>query len=58
MHHKVGLTPENIHDRHISLNVDLLESLCHNCHTRETHGSDGDVSGGYIFDADGHVVKL
>ena len=58
VHHRIELTPDNIHDRHIALNVDLLESLCHNCHTRETQGSDGDLDKGYIFDADGHVVEL
>ena len=58
VHHIIELTPENIRDRHVSLNVDLLESLCHNCHTRETQGSDGDLDRGYIFDADGHVVEL
>ena len=58
VHHKIELTPENIHDITVTLNIDNLECLCHNCHTRETQGSDGDLNRGYIFDANGHVVEL
>lgn len=32
VHHMVPLTPENIDDPAISLNLDLLMPLCHECH--------------------------
>ena len=57
VHHVIELTPDNINNTRIALSIDNLECLCHNCHTRETQGSDGDVSKGYIFDEDGHVVE-
>ena len=35
VHHKVHLTPENIHDPNIALNWDNLELLCWKCHAEE-----------------------
>jgi len=32
VHHMVPLTPENIDDPAVSLNLDLLMPLCHECH--------------------------
>jgi hypothetical protein len=34
-HHKVELTPENVHDYSISLNPDLVELVCFDCHNKE-----------------------
>src|SRR5690625_3025552 len=34
-HHKVELTPENVHDHNISLNPKLVELLCFDCHNKE-----------------------
>lgn len=34
-HHKIELTPENVHDHMISLNPDLVELVCFDCHNRE-----------------------
>lgn len=34
-HHKVELTPENVHDRMISLNPDNIELVCFDCHNKE-----------------------
>ena len=34
VHHKILLTPENIHDAEISLNTDNLEYVCNNCHNK------------------------
>jgi hypothetical protein len=36
-HHKIDLTPENVHDYSISLNPDLIELICHACHDKEHH---------------------
>jgi 5-methylcytosine-specific restriction endonuclease McrA len=32
VHHKIPLTPENIHDPRITLSFDNLEGLCRECH--------------------------
>lgn len=34
-HHKVELTPENVHDYMISLNPELVELVCFDCHNKE-----------------------
>lgn len=34
-HHKVELTPENVNDYSISLNPDLIEIVCPDCHNKE-----------------------
>ena len=56
MHHVIELTPENINDISIALNPDNLISLCHDCHTKITQGSTGDIQDVYIFDDEGNVV--
>ena len=57
VHHIIELTPGNINDTNITLNPDNLLSLCHNCHTKITQGSAGDIQEGYIFDEDGMVIR-
>lgn len=53
------LTPDNIHDPQISLNLDNLQSLCHDCHTVKTMEDKGviqaDCDDAYYFDADGNL---
>ena len=34
-HHKIELTPENVHDYTISLNPELVELICDSCHNKE-----------------------
>ncbi|MBO7747367.1 HNH endonuclease [Paenibacillus sp. MWE-103] len=34
-HHKIELTPENVHDYNISLNPDKVELICYDCHNKE-----------------------
>lgn len=34
-HHKIELTPENVHDYSISLNPDNVELICRKCHDKE-----------------------
>lgn len=36
VHHEIELTSQNISDPNISLNINLLTCLCHDCHTRRT----------------------
>lgn len=38
VHHEIKLTPENINDTSITLNLNLLHSLCHDCHKDRRRG--------------------
>ena len=57
VHHEVELTPENIGNPQISLNLRLLHSLCSDCHkeiTRQQHGGKApDCAMDYFFDENG-----
>ena len=55
VHHIVELTPENITDYNVALNLDNLVSLCFDCHQKRHRGA-GDVVDGFVFDEDGQVV--
>lgn len=59
VHHKVKLTPGNINDPQISLNHDLLEFVCKNCHDKEhfedIHGKKANKSK-VEFDLDGEPI--
>lgn len=35
VHHKIHLTPDNINDPKVTLNMDLLCLLCRECHAKE-----------------------
>lgn len=37
VHHKIWLTPKNIHEQSITLCWDNLEALCQDCHNKEHH---------------------
>ena len=56
VHHKVGLTPENINDPTITLNWENLELLCQECHN-QVHFACEAVVGDLAFDADGNLVQ-
>ncbi len=58
VHHLVPLTLGNINDTDITLNPDNLIALCHDCHTKITKGSTGDVQDGYAFDDDGQIIQI
>jgi len=59
LHHKVYLTPQNINDPSISLNHELLEYLCQDCHNGEHHGShEPVVAEGLMFDGEGNLVQV
>lgn len=55
VHHVIELTPGNIIDYNISLNLNNLVSLCFECHQKR-HKGEGDVAEGYAFDELGQVV--
>ena len=54
VHHKVYLTDQNINDRNITLNHDLLLALCHDCHNKEHKRREG--SGRYKYAGDGSLI--
>ncbi len=59
VHHTIKLTPDNINDPYISLNWDLLEYDCQDCHNQEHHGNNEEViREGLIFDEQGNLVKV
>ena len=35
VHHKIHITPENIHDENITLSHDNLKLVCRDCHAKE-----------------------
>lgn len=51
-HHKTYITPENISDPAITLNMDNLECLCQDCHNKEHKSS---VSRA-VFDDAGRMI--
>lgn len=58
VHHKVHLTPENIHDPEVSLNWDNLEYVCKKCHDKEHFITDAEVTReGLKFNEFGELVK-
>jgi 5-methylcytosine-specific restriction endonuclease McrA len=58
VHHTVELTPENINNPEIALNIDLLEYDCQDCHNREHHGNDEEVvREGLMFNEYGDLVR-
>ena len=57
LHHKILLTPSNIHDPEITLNHKHLCFLCLDCHNQEHGAGDvGVIREGLMFDDDGNVI--
>lgn len=56
VHHKVPLTPQNIHDTDISLGEDNLETLCYDCHAT-AHSTNPPTGAGLTFDKSGNLIK-
>ena len=57
VHHRVHLTPENIHDPAVTLNFENLELLCQTCHNLEHHER-VPVADGLRFTADGDLIAV
>ena len=51
VHHKIYITPKNVHNSNVTLNFDNLELLCKNCHNKEHFKTE--LS--YEFDEDGQL---
>lgn len=60
LHHKVSLTPKNIHNPEISLNHDNLQWVCKVCHDKfEGHGVGNPRAGLLVvFDGSGQPISL
>lgn len=56
-HHKVYITPKNIHDPSITLSWSNLEALCQTCHNQEHMSSGGICAEGLAFDESGNLVR-
>lgn len=55
-HHKIYLNSRNIQNPEISLNQDMLQAVCIECHNR-LHGQGGAVCRGLEFDDNGDIKK-
>ena len=63
VHHKKHLTPDNIYDPSVSLNMDNLTSLCRECHFEEHRGEhakghETKQQIEYTFDENGYLVQV
>lgn len=53
VHHKEYITPTNVQDASITLNLDNLEYLCEDCHNKEHKAKPNNR---YRFDSDGKLL--
>lgn len=59
VHHKEYLTPNNINNLDVTLKWDNLELLCQDCHNKEHHSNDWDVTrDGLVFNEYGELVEI
>lgn len=61
VHHKVHLTPENVHDPAVTLDFGNLEYVCRDCHAAEhpeIYGADERPACRVGFDENGDLVDL
>lgn len=59
VHHKQYITPQTINDPSITLNHDNLEALCQNCHNKEHHGGDYEITrADVMFDHEGNLIQV
>lgn len=56
-HHKEWLTPMTIDNPNITLNWELLQAVCLDCHNR-IHGNNNITVEGLIFDDEGNLKKI
>ena len=56
VHHIIELTPENINDPNITLNWELLQLLCQECHNQEHFACDA-TREDLRFDENGNLVQ-
>lgn len=57
-HHKKYITPQNINDPFITLNLDNLEGLCIDCHNKEHKRKYKGNTNRTVFDNQGNIVAV
>jgi len=57
-HHRKYITPQNINDPAITLNLDNLEGLCIDCHNKEHKRKYKGSTNRTIFDSQGNIVAV
>ncbi|NJP37182.1 HNH endonuclease [Bacillus luteus] len=57
VHHKIAITAANVNDPNVTMNAQLLELLCHQCHNREHKAGEDPVREDCAFDEFGQLVK-
>ena len=57
VHHKELLTPDNINDPNITLNWNLLEYLCLECHNKEHFGESEPTREDVVFNEYGELIR-
>ena len=62
VHHLIELNENNVHDPTVSLNLENLQSLCHDCHSKITMNEHGiknlDCDMEYYFDENGILKRF
>lgn len=56
VHHKIRITPQNIHDARITLSFQNLELLCRRCHQEEHNNDQGRDARRWDVDETGKIV--
>ena len=57
VHHTIQITPGNITNPDITLNLDNLQALCQECHNR-IHQQAPSIRNGLTFDASGQLIAI
>lgn len=59
VHHTIELTPDNVNDPSIALNLDLLECVCKSCHDDEHEFAEKRATvKGLRFDENGDIINI
>ena len=56
-HHKRHITPQNVTDPEITLNIENLQAVCVECHNTIHYGVGGAVLRGLEFDENGNLQR-
>jgi 5-methylcytosine-specific restriction endonuclease McrA len=56
-HHKKHITPQNLGNPEITLNAEMLQAVCINCHNTIHYSTGGAVVKGLEFDENGDLIR-
>lgn len=57
VHHITWITPENVDDPSVTLNLDNLMRLCQDCHAAVHSKNPDEAPRRYLFDEQGNIVR-